>query len=288
MEGPFLAVDWGTTNRRAWRIGADGCTVEAEEQDGRGIISVAPGGFAGEAAAIRARLGDLPMLCAGMAGSNRGWVETAYLPCPLGLDAIAASLAWIEPGRTAILPGVAMQGDRPDVMRGEEVQLLGAVAAGLAPPEASLCQPGTHCKWAEMAGGRLAGFVTAMPGELFALLKAHSLLGPQLGAAVAPGPAFLEGVSDSGADLLSRLFGVRAAALLGRRGDGDAASYASGLLIGTDVRARSVSGRDIYVLADPDLGALYAAAIGALGGRAHAVDSHAAFLAGIIAIWRLL
>lgn len=287
MTGPFLAVDWGTTNRRAWRIAADGA-VEAEERDGSGIKSVAPGGFAAEAAAIRARLGDLPMLCAGMAGSNCGWIETVYLPCPVGLGAIAASVTWVEPNRTAILPGVAMQGDRPDVMRGEEVQLLGAVAAGLAPADALLCQPGTHCKWADMADGRLIGFVTAMPGELFALLKAHSLLGPQLGGAVAPGPAFLEGVADSGADLLSRLFGVRAAFLLGRRGEDEAASYASGLLIGSDARARDVAGRDIHVLADPALGALYAAAIDALGGRALAVDSHAAFVAGISEVWGLL
>ena len=287
MEGPVLAIDWGTTNRRAWRIAADGA-VEAEEQDGRGIKSVAPGGFAAEAASIRSRLGDLPMLCAGMAGSNRGWMETQYLPCPLDLDAIAAGVVWVEPGRTAILPGVAMTGARPDVMRGEEVQLLGAAAAGLAPADSSLCQPGTHCKWADMADGRLAGFVTAMPGELFALLKGHSLLAPQIGGAVAPGPAFLEGVADSGADLLSRLFGIRAGSLLGRRGDDEAASYASGLLIGSDVRARDVAGRDIYVLADPALGALYAAAIAALGGRAHAVDSRAAFLAGIMKIWRLL
>ena len=287
MEGSFLAVDWGTTNRRAWRIGADGA-VEAEEHDASGIMKVAPGGYAAEAAAIRARLGDLPMLCGGMAGSNRGWIETGYLPCPVGLDAIAVSLFWVEPGRTAILPGVAMHGDRPDVMRGEEVQLLGAVAAGLAPADSLLCQPGTHCKWAEMADGRLAGFVTAMPGELFALLKAHSLLAPQLNGAVAPGPGFLEGVADSGADLLARLFGVRAAFLLGRRGEDEAASYASGLLIGSDVRARGVAGRDVHVLADPALGALYAAAIETLGGRAFAADSSAAFLAGIIAIWRLL
>jgi len=287
VEGAFLAIDWGTTNRRAWRIGTDGRTIEAEEQDGQGIKSVAAGGFAAEAAAIRGRLGDLPMVCAGMVGSNRGWIETAYLPCPVDLAALAGAATWVEPKRTAILPGVAMRGARPDVMRGEEVQLLGAVAAGLAPADALLCQPGTHCKWAEMAGGRLAGFVTAMPGELFALLKAHSLLGPQLEGAVAAGPAFLEGVGDSGSDLLARLFGVRAAFLLGRRGGADSASYASGLLIGSDVRARNVAGRDVHVLADPALGALYAAAIAALGGRAHKVDSHAAFLAGIVKIWRL-
>ena len=286
MEGPFLAVDWGTTNRRAWRIGAGGAS-EAEEKDERGMISVPPGGFAAEAAALRARLGDLPMLCAGMVGSNRGWAETAYVACPLDLEAIAAALLWVEPDRTALLPGAAMQGGRPDVMRGEEVQALGAVAAGLAPPDALLCLPGTHCKWAEMGGGRLEGFVTAMTGELFALLRDHSLLGAQLAAAVAPGPAFLEGVAASSGDLFARLFGVRAAALLGRRGDEDSAAYASGLLIGADVRARGVPGREIYVLAEPALGALYGAAIKALGGRAVAVDGRAAFLAGIGAIWRL-
>ena len=82
MEGPFLAIDWGTTNRRVYRIGAGGA-VEADERDGRGILSVAPGDYPLEAAAIRARFGDLPMLCAGMVGSNRGWRETAYLPCPV-------------------------------------------------------------------------------------------------------------------------------------------------------------------------------------------------------------
>src|SRR5688572_1882797 len=287
MEGPFLAVDWGTTNRRVFRIGANGA-VEADERDGQGILSVAPGGFADEAAAIRARFGDLPMLCAGMVGSNRGWRETPYLPCPIGIDALAGAPVWVEPGRTAILPGIAMAGERPDVMRGEEVQLLGALASGLAPPDALLCQPGTHCKWAEMQDGRLQTFVTAMPGELFALLKAHSLLAPQLAGAVAPDTAFLEGVADAGPDMLSRLFGVRAAALLGRRADEDAAAYASGLLIGTDVRARDLAGRDVHVLADPALGALYRAAVEAVGGRAVEVDSHAAFVAGIVAIWSLL
>ena len=286
MDGPFLAVDWGTTNRRVYRIGANG-TVEADEQDGRGILSVTPGAYPAETLAIRARFGDLPMLCAGMVGSNRGWRETPYLPCPIGLDALADAPSWVEPARTAILPGVATFGERADVIRGEEVQLLGAVSAGLAPPDALLCQPGTHCKWAEMGGGRLQSFVTAMPGELFALLKAHSLLAPQLAGAVEANAAFLEGVADAGPDLLSRLFGVRAASLLGRRADDDAAAYASGLLIGTDVRARDLAGRDVHVLADPALGALYQAAVGAVGGNAVEVDSRAAFVAGIVAIWSL-
>lgn len=286
MQGPFLAVDWGTTNRRAWRIGAGGAP-EAEEWDGRGVLSVEAGGFAAEAAALRARLGDLPMLCAGMAGSNRGWAETAYLSCPLRLEAIAAAFFWVEPGRTALLPGAAMRGKRPEVMRGEEVQALGAVAAGLVPPDALLCLPGTHCKWVEMKHGRLESFVTAMTGELFALLRDHSLLAPALAAPVAPGPAFLEGVAVSGADLLARLFEVRAASLLGGRAQEEAAACASGLLIGADVGARDVAGRDVHLLAGPPLGALYGAAIEARGGRPVAVDGAAAFLAGIGAIWSM-
>lgn len=219
----------------------------------------------------------MPLLCAGMVGSNRGWVQTPYLPCPVGLDDLAGALTWVEPERTAILPGISST--RPDVMRGEEVQLLGAPASG----DALLCQPGTHCKWAEMAGGRLIDFVTAMTGELFALLKAHSLIGPQLQGVAAPNASFLEGVADSGGDLLARLFGVRAAALLGGRADG--AAYASGLLIGTDVKARDISGREVHLLAEAPLDALYAAAIEALGGRAVTLDSEAAFVAGMNAVW---
>ncbi len=287
MDGPFIAVDWGTTNRRAWRIGASGA-VESEEQDGRGILSLEPGGFAAEAAALRARLGDLPMLCAGMAGSDRGWAETAYLSCPLGLDAVAAALLWVEPGRTAILPGAAMRGERPDVMRGEEVQALGAAAADLVPPHAFLCLPGTHCKWVVMKDGRLERFLTAMTGELFALLRDHSLLAPLLAGPVAPGPAFLDGIGVSDADLPVRLFEIRAASLLGRRDDSDAASYASGLLIGADVRASGCADREVHVLGEPPLAALYGAAIQASLGRPVAVDARAAFLAGIAAIWRMM
>ena len=101
----FIAVDWGTTNRRAWRVGAG--SVEQEFEDNRGVLSVAKGEFPAAVAEIRARLGNHPMLMAGMIGSNRGWVEAPYVPCPAGLDAITASLAWAEASRTAIVPGLS-------------------------------------------------------------------------------------------------------------------------------------------------------------------------------------
>lgn len=281
----FLAVDWGTTNRRIYLV-EDG-TVADRLHDGRGVKTLARDAYPDEIAAMRARFGDLPVLMAGMVGSSIGWQDAGYVPAPAGLHAIAARLARID-ARTAIIPGVSVtEGGRGDVMRGEEVQLLGAVAARLAPPDALLVQPGTHCKWAEMAAGRIARFTTAMTGELFALLRGHSILAPQLGGVVSIGPAFLEGVAAArNQGLGAALFGVRAAGLLGLRGDADAASYASGLLIGADVDAalRTFAHRDVHLLADPALGALYAAAIDAHGRGVHRIDSEAAFLAGIAAI----
>jgi 2-dehydro-3-deoxygalactonokinase len=291
MEGSaFLAVDWGTTNRRVYRIAADG-SVEATERDDHGILSIEQGGFPAEAAAIRARMGDLPMLCAGMVGSNRGWAELSYAPCPNGIEQLSSAVHWVEPGRTAIVPGVACFGDsRADVMRGEEVQLLGAVIGGLTPRDALLCQPGTHCKWAWMVDGRIDRFVTAMTGEIFSLLQRHSLLAAQMDGQVEANAAFLRGVADArDGDLLVRLFGVRADFVTGRAVDADATSYVSGLLIGADVAARLGEGaQPVYLLADPMLGALYSAAIEAVGGTAILVDSHAAFIHGIAYIWRTL
>lgn len=284
--GSFVAVDWGTTNRRAWVI-EDGVVVDGV-RDGAGILAVPAGGFPDEAAALRARFGGRPMLMAGMIGSNRGWVDAGYVESPATLGALAAAL--VEPvAGVRIVPGVrTIEGGRADVMRGEEVQLLGAVVAGLAPGDALLCQPGTHCKWARMGGGALARFATAMTGELFALLRDHALIGAAMTTPAMPGEAFDDGVARAAAgDLAAALFGVRPANLLGTRADADAASYVSGLLIGADVRAQVAVGDIVHVLADPALGALYAAAIEAVGGKPVAIDSHAAFVAGIIRIWEL-
>ena len=175
-------------------------------------------------------------------------------------------------------------------MRGEEVQLLGSVAAGLAPPDALLCQPGTHCKWAKMTAGSVADFRTAMTGEIFALLRRHSLLADFLTGDVTDGAAFRAGVAASAdATLLTALFGVRASVLLDLRAREDAASYVSGLLIGSDVREQALAaGQPVHLLADPVLGALYAAAIEAYGGRPVAIDSQAGFLAGITALWSMI
>ncbi|RYD59989.1 MAG: 2-dehydro-3-deoxygalactonokinase [Sphingomonadales bacterium] len=283
FAGRFLAVDWGTTNRRVYLI-EDGAVVRTERDD-LGVTSVED--FDAAVSGIRAKFGDLPLLLAGMVGSNIGWRVAPYVAAPAGIDALAANLLRIDP-RTAIVPGVStLANGRADVMRGEEVQLLGGVAAGLVPADALLAQPGTHCKWVEMRAGRIADFTTAMTGELFALLRTHGVLAAQLQGDVTANAAFLAGVEEARRrDLAASLFGIRAAKLLGTRDDGDAASFASGLLIGSDVAARlDGSPHDgVHILSSPELGALYTAAIQANGRTATLVDSHAAFIAGIIAI----
>jgi 2-dehydro-3-deoxygalactonokinase len=284
----FLAVDWGTTNRRAFLI--ENGAVVSTERDATGILAVPPGGFAAEIAALRVRYGAVPMILAGMVGSNRGWIDAGYVGCPAGLEALAAAAKTPIHG-VHVIPGVSRVDDhRADVMRGEEVQLLGAVASGMAPHDALLCQPGTHCKWATMQDGAITDFVTAMTGELFALLKEHALIGSAMAGEVANDTVFAQGVADAADDdLLARLFGVRPASLLGLRNDPDAASYVSGLLIGSDCRARlRHGGREVFLLADPVLGGLYATAISANGGTAMLVDSHAAFVAGIVRLWELM
>jgi len=283
MSQRFLAIDWGTTNRRIFLI--EEGRVARTERDDQGVTAVED--FDAAVADIRARFGDLPMLLAGMVGSNIGWRLAPYVPAPAGIEELAANLLRID-ARTAIIPGVStIACGRPDVMRGEEVQLLGAVLAGLVPADALLAQPGTHCKWAKLTAGRIADFTTAMTGELFALLRSHGLLAAQLQGEIAVNAAFLAGVEEAKRrDLLGSLFGIRAAKMLGTRADEDMAAFASGLLIGSDVAARLEAWQQgpVHILAGPELGALYLSAVEAHGRTAYLVDSHTAFVAGIRAI----
>ncbi|MES2443073.1 MAG: 2-dehydro-3-deoxygalactonokinase [Pseudomonadota bacterium] len=280
MTAGLIAIDWGTTNRRVFVLAADGA-VEDRLADGLGILSVPD--FPAAIADLRARFGDRRMLLAGMVGSNRGWIEAPYVRCPADLDALADGLAQAE--GAAIVPGVC---DDADVMRGEEVQLLGAVAAGLMATDGRACLPGTHAKWAAFEGGAITGFRTVMTGEMFALLRNHSILSGQLEGEVQPGPAFAEGVRralESG-ELLADLFGVRARGVLGSLAAADAPSYASGLLIGSDIRiGLAFAGPDpVALIGDPRLTALYAAALAEAGRRCTEIDGEQAFLAGIRAL----
>jgi len=287
----FIAADWGTTNRRAYLVSGEGRCVD-EMEDGKGVLSVPAGGFGNSVDEIRQRLGDRPLLLAGMVGSNRGWVEAPYVPCPAGIEEIADALAWPEE-RTAIVPGVSFRnGEDADVMRGEETQILGALAAGLIPPDALVCHPGTHNKWVRLEGGRITRFTTVMTGELFNLLKEHSILADQLRDRSEPNASFERGVRKSlvGAAITSELFTIRAKSALGESGS-DGSSYASGLLIGADIGAGlalAETGARPILIGRPDLTRLYAAALSIAGREAVELDGEEAFLAGAKRIVELI
>lgn len=283
----FIAVDWGTTNRRAYLLDASGRCLD-DLEDGKGVLAIEPGGFPAAAAEIRARLGDLPLLLAGMVGSTRGWIEAPYVPCPAGLDELAARLNWVEPGRTAIVAGMSSTvGGDFDVMRGEEIQLVGAIAAGLIEPNTLVCHPGTHNKWMIVADGRIADFQTVMTGELFNLLRSQGILAEFMDGEVVAGAAFRDGVR-RGLErhvLTADLFAVRARVLLGDLKREDAADFVSGLLIGQDLGlGLGLGPSNLVIMGRPDLARLYEVAAEEAGRSCRTVDGAEAFIAGALAL----
>lgn len=284
----YIAVDWGTTNRRAYRVGAD--SPDDCFADDQGVTAVPPGGFPNAVTDIRQRLGDLPMLLAGMVGSNRGWHEAPYVACPAGVTEIAAQVRWID-DRTGIIPGVCQRRPSPDVMRGEEIQAIGAVTSGSIPEDALICHPGTHAKWIAMEAGRIGSFRTMMTGEVFALLSNQSILADQMQAPATGGAEFEAGVRESlgGEPLLSALFRIRARRLLGDASE-DSASRASGILIASEVAAAlaEFGDRRVTLIGKPELCQLYATAIGLAGGESSVIDGADAFLAGMTSLTRTI
>jgi 2-dehydro-3-deoxygalactonokinase len=280
----LVAVDWGTSNRRVFTLDADGAILDRRADD-KGILNCTD--FRGEVAAIREGARGAPVLMAGMIGSNRGWVEVPYVAAPAGLAAIAAGVKQVEPG-VGIVPGVSWQdGTSADVMRGEEVQIVGALALGLI-GDGLAAHPGTHGKWIEVEDGRIARFRTVMTGDVFAALKAKSILSDLLAHDAGTGDAFVAGVDHGLAqtDLTAELFTTRARVLLGAAAAADAASYVSGLLIGSEVRIGlgRLRADIVPVIGSPELAERLAIALGRAGRTARIVDGEAAFIAGIRAI----
>lgn len=271
----MIAVDWGTSSFRAYRLDGSGGIRERRERP-RGITQVQAGRFpdvlAEEIGDWLAGGGETVLMC-GMVGSRQGWVEVPYCECPAGVEEIAARLRPVELGGASayIVPGVCgfdASGVR-DVMRGEETQLLGAM--DVLPRDTVVCLPGTHSKWVRVQGGRIVGFATHFTGEAFAVLRTHSLLGRMIEDGAPDEAAFLAGVARSGEPegLLHHLFGVRAKALFGELSAAGGGEYLSGLLIGHELRnaLAATGGAPVFLLGAPGLVARYA-----LGLRALEVD----------------
>lgn len=244
-QARLVALDWGTSSLRAFLLGEGGACVE-ERVRPWGIMHLPEGGFE---AALKGIAGDwlghdaaLPVLACGMVGSAQGWREAPYVACPAGIDSLVRGLTCFEVAggvRLHIVPGV--RNGRPDLMRGEETQVLGALALPL-PPRAALLLPGTHSKWVQLGDGRIEDFRTYMTGELFALLRDHSILGRPARAAAAAQPmdgeAFDRGVRAviAQGSAVPLLFSTRSLVLTAELAAEHSLDYLSGLLIGDELR----------------------------------------------------
>lgn len=286
-DSVLIGLDWGTSNRRAYRFGADGGILE-KRADAGGILAVPANGWADSLAGLvgdwLTAAPDAPVLLSGMVGSRQGWAEAPYLACPAGPAALAGAL-WPVPmpdgRRLAIVPGltcVDVDGV-PDVMRGEETEILGSFDPSQA--EAMVVLPGTHSKWVAMHGGLVTGFATFLTGELYAAVRGHTILGRLMPAADAAGTgdeigdpvAFALGVQralDGEGRLLHRLFSVRTEGLFDHLASASLPDYLAGLLIGAEVSEACKSGpvragTAVTVVAGTALRARYAAALELVG-----------------------
>jgi 2-dehydro-3-deoxygalactonokinase len=291
MKPALLAVDWGTSSLRGALLAANGAVID-ERTFPRGILTVPPDGFAAVFNECfgdwRAATSGLLCLMAGMVGSRQGWQEAPYCACPAGFADIARQLHWLDAtaghakGSIAIVPGLScerggLSGDSalaqlPDVMRGEETQVFGALQALQLQDaqDVTLVLPGTHSKWVQVQRGRITAFTTFMTGECYALLRQHSILARTLPTGDSPfdASAFVQGVQIAlrGTSLLQTAFSVRTLALFERLSAEMLESYLSGLVIGEELRAQSLAAeRRVVLIANAALTQRYQLALAQCG-----------------------
>ena len=292
--GAFLACDWGTTNLRAWVVGANGA-IEAKREFPFGVAKLARGEaerrFKDEVRpALNAQ--DLPAILCGMIGSALGWTVAPYVDCPADLASLSKGLLRADE-RSRIVPGLRGPGldGGFDIMRGEETQLFGWLA--LDPSRSAgrhiVCHPGTHAKWALVEDGKVVRFLSAMTGELFDVLSRHGVL--KSDAPADDAGVFLRGVEAAadGGELSARLFTTRTRVVAGDLPARSANAYLSGLLIGSEIASlpRLLDVRrdeTIVLLGDDTLCGWYSTALSYKGWRTERYDGDEAALAGLRAL----
>ncbi len=281
-EPALIAIDWGTTCLRAGLAGRDGRVLDRRSEPS-GILNVPNADFDGVFERVvgpwlRQHPG-IPVFASGMIGSRQGWHEAPYVECPAGAADLARALldATTRDGTTIrFVPGLSLVDEAgiPDVMRGEETQIIGSLQPGDDAPQLFVL-PGTHSKWALVDRGRILRFATFMTGEVFAVLRGHSILGRHMQGDADHDAAFRRGIDaagETGAELLHRLFSVRTLGLFERLPATSLSSYLSGLIVGTEIGGAMnwlgrAPGNDltVTVVGEARLTALYRQALGKRG-----------------------
>ncbi|MDU6926353.1 2-dehydro-3-deoxygalactonokinase [Franconibacter helveticus] len=288
MTSRYIAIDWGSTNLRAWLYQGDDCLESRKSEAGvtrlngrtpEAVLAEVTDGWRDE---------STPVVMAGMVGSNAGWKIAPYLPCPARFAEFGSQLTTVA-RQVFIIPGLCVQReDNSNVMRGEETQLLGARSLQ---PSPLYIMPGTHCKWVQADSEQVHDFRTVMTGELHHLLLKHSLIGMGLPEQTLNAAAFQAGL-EQGLETdapLARLFEVRAGHVLGDLARENVSEFLSGLLIGNEAASMTRlwqpdRQQPLTIVASPALASRYQQALNALGYQAQALEGDAAFQAGIRSI----
>ncbi len=298
---PFcVAIDWGTTTFRLWLLNSDGKRM-IERRSDEGLLQAQAAGFKNIVEQYLGTFGvedNLPVIVCGMAGSRQGWQEARYVDTPSELNQIIDNAVTV-PHRSydiRILPGIAQRNLlNPDVMRGEETQLLGLLDQ--LPEDGFVCMPGTHSKWVNFKQGQLQHFSTFMTGELFGLLANHSIL--RLGEGepreFSPGtPTFLRSLGqsvDNPQEITNRLFKARSSYLLGYTSLASSAAELSGSVIGLEIAgALSRYGpiEKVTLVATGQLAELYQSALKSQGISVDSLDADDAVRSGLYTAARVL
>ena len=300
-EAAYVAVDWGTSSFRLWLIDRAG-DILGERRSDEGMMASSGLGFAN---VLQSHLdglgvaGDVPVIICGMAGARQGWVEAGYVDTPARLGSVLERAVAV-PGQSRdirILPGIAQRDPAaPDVMRGEETQLLGALGLESG-AEALVCVPGTHSKWVSVNGDTVERFATFMTGELFSAISRNTILSHAIaGADVAEDiEAFKSAVAaafTAPARAANLLFQVRSKQLLFGGTPSAARETISGTLIGLELAAGlsgNLPGAGMTLVASGRLQALYRSAFETLSVAVRLVDAEDAARRGLSmaarAIW---
>jgi 2-dehydro-3-deoxygalactonokinase len=295
----LISVDWGTSSLRAYLAAADGATL-AEIAADKGALSLGNGEHEPYLASLlrewKTTHPQLPVIASGMVGARQGWIEAPYVACPAGLGEVAAATVFAPSaalGDVRIVPGASALDARgaPDVMRGEETQIFGALSSERR-EDGVFVLPGTHSKWARVESGRIVGFETYMTGEAFAALRDHTVLGRMMAPAAndTEPTGFAFGVDAAAAlerpgDLLHAAFMTRTFALFGQLEPDQLPEYLSGLLIGAEILAGARGARAATVIGAPALVERYRRAGARLGVALTAAPGNCSTL-GQIALLR--
>ncbi|MEM8536661.1 MAG: 2-dehydro-3-deoxygalactonokinase [Pseudomonadota bacterium] len=294
VQADWVAVDWGTSNMRAWAMAADG-SVRAEGVSAMGMGKLTRDGF--EPALLEV-IGDwldgpTTVIACGMVGSRQGWVEAPYatVPCaslPTGLAQAPTQDARLQ---VHVIPGVR-QMDPADVMRGEETQISGFLARNQG-WDGVICLPGTHTKWVHVSAGEIVSFQTFMTGELFQTLSTQTVLRHTVGDDGWDDAAFADGLDQAMARperLAARLFSLRAGSLLQDLAPAAARARLSGLLIGAELAGAKPYwlGQQIAVIGDATLAGLYIKGLATQSVPATQANAKATTLAGVTAAYQRL